>query len=192
MSIKILKNEIKSELDKNPKYREMLFRRGYLLTDNKLNCLDDYPFYGVWSENQIDKYFLYVQHEQTVYKKTIGNLTSVIIGHAYNPFDMKYKEEDLCGDLIESYSNGIESYFDKIVDIIVNVDRVKEVMTKKQDKMLFITGSDELKVIDIVLFPKVYQIYNNINKDDILLIRGKVEKRFDSYQIVANKIEKLN
>lgn len=88
--------------------------------------------------------------------------------------------------------NNIESYFDKIVDIIVNVDRVKEVMTKKQDKMLFITGSDELKVIDIVLFPKVYQIYNNINKDDILLIRGKVEKRFDSYQIVANKIEKLN
>ena len=117
MSIKILKDEIKSELDKNPKYREMLFRRGYLLTDNKLNCLDDYPFYGVWSENQIDKYFLYVQHEQTVYKKTIGNLTSVIIGHAYNPFDMKYKEEDLCGDLIESYSNGIESYFDKVSEL---------------------------------------------------------------------------
>ena len=87
--------------------------------------------------------------------------------------------------------NNIDFYFDKVIDIIISVDRVKEVITKKQDKMLFITGSDELKIIDIVLFPKIYQIYNDINKDDILLIRGRVEKRFDSYQIIASKIEKL-
>lgn len=88
--------------------------------------------------------------------------------------------------------NMIENYFDKVVNIIINVDRLKEVITKKQEKMLFITGSDELRMIDIILFPKLYQKYSNVEKDDILLVKGKVEKRFDKYQIIANDIVKLN
>ena len=85
--------------------------------------------------------------------------------------------------------NNINEYFDTVVNIIITVDRLKEVITKKNEKMLFITGSDELGKIDIVLFPKVYERYNSITKDDILLVKGKVEKRFDEFQIIANNIE---
>ena len=85
----------------------------------------------------------------------------------------------------------IKNYFDKFVDIIVSVDKIRETLTKNQDKMLFITGSDELRMIDIILFPKTYKKYSNINPNDILLIRGKVEKRFDKYQVIANTIEKI-
>lgn len=85
--------------------------------------------------------------------------------------------------------NNIEEYFDKIVHIIVTVDRLREVITKKQEKMLFITGSDELKQIDIVLFPKTYERYKQIKKDDIIIVTGKVEKRFDEYQVIANVID---
>ena len=87
--------------------------------------------------------------------------------------------------------NNIGEYFDKVVNIIINVDRLKEVITKKNDKMLFITGSDELNKIDIVLFPKVYEKYKNIKIYDIILVKGRVEKRFDDYQIIANYIEIL-
>ena len=87
--------------------------------------------------------------------------------------------------------NKIDEYFDKFVNMIVSVDRLKEVITKKNDKMLFITGSDELGKIDIVVFPKTYQKINNIKKDDIILINGKVEKRFDEYQLIARNIEIL-
>ena len=87
--------------------------------------------------------------------------------------------------------NEIETYFDKNIDIIVYVDKIKEVNTSKGDKMCFISGSDELSQIDIVLFPKIYQKYNNLNHGDIVKISGKVEKRFDKYQIVTNKIEIL-
>ena len=87
--------------------------------------------------------------------------------------------------------NQIEEYFDKVVNIIITVDRLKEVTTKKQDKMLFITGSDEFRQIDIVLFPKTYERYHNIQRDDILLIKGKVEKRFDEYQVIANDVERI-
>ena len=87
--------------------------------------------------------------------------------------------------------NEIESYFDKIVNIIVHVDKIKETSTSKGDKMCFISGSDEVSVIDIVLFPKVYEKYNSLELGDIIKVKGKVEKRFDKYQIVTNEITRL-
>ena len=87
--------------------------------------------------------------------------------------------------------NEIEMYFDKIVNFIVYVDKVKEINTSKGDKMCFISGSDELSSADIVLFPKIYKKYNDIKLGDIIFIKGKVERRFDKYQIVVNDIERL-
>ena len=87
--------------------------------------------------------------------------------------------------------NEIENYFDKVINIIVYVDKIKEINTSKGDKMAFISGSDELSNIDITLFPKIYEKYNNINKGDFIHINGKVEKRFDKYQIIVNEIVKL-
>ena len=87
--------------------------------------------------------------------------------------------------------NEIENYFDSFVDIIVYVDKVKEINTSKGDKMCFISGSDELSNIDIVLFKDTYKKYNNISRGDIIKVRGRVEKRFDKYQIVLNSLQKL-
>lgn len=86
----------------------------------------------------------------------------------------------------------ISSYFDRMVEAIVYVDKTKEIDTKNKDKMMFITGSDELSQVDIVVFPRVYQVMPTINLGDILKITGKIEKRYDQYQIVASKIIKLN
>ena len=87
--------------------------------------------------------------------------------------------------------NEIELYFDKIINLIIYVDRVKEISTAKGDKMCFISGSDELMTADIVLFPKIYEKSKNIKEGDIIFIKGKVEKRFDKYQIVANELKIL-
>ncbi|MCI9110777.1 MAG: DNA polymerase III subunit alpha [Bacilli bacterium] len=83
-------------------------------------------------------------------------------------------------------------YFDKTVEIVVFVDRVKVIDTKKKEKMMFISGSDELSKVDIVLFPKVYNRYYDVKVGDILHVTGKVEKRFDQTQVVANILKKLN
>lgn len=87
--------------------------------------------------------------------------------------------------------NNIENYFDKTITIVINIDRIKEIQTKNGDKMCFITGSDELGITDIVLFPNEYKKYNNLSKDDICIIEGKVEKRFDKYQVVVKKLRKV-
>lgn len=85
----------------------------------------------------------------------------------------------------------IKYYFDKEVNLVVFVDSIKEIETKNKEKMAFITGSDELEDISIVLFPNIYKKYHIDNKD-VIYLRGKVEKRFDKYQIIASYIEKID
>lgn len=129
--MEIYKEYLKNELDKSEKYREMLFRRGYLFTDREIGDLSVYPFYDIWKHSNVGRYHLYVQEKQTYYIQSNENITSIIIGHAYNPFDMKYDENDLCIDLISCYQESIESYFDKVseftglhVIILVDGDKV--------------------------------------------------------------------
>lgn len=86
--------------------------------------------------------------------------------------------------------NAIENYFDKVITIVINIDRKKEVQTKNGDTMCFITGSDELGIIDIVLFSDEYKKHIELKKDDICIIKGRVEKRFDKYQIVVKELKK--
>ena len=85
----------------------------------------------------------------------------------------------------------IELYFDKIINTIVYVDKLKEISTSKGDKMCFISGSDEIISMDVVLFPKIYTQYKEIKQGDIIFIKGKVEKRFDKYQLVVNNMKIL-
>ena len=113
MSLMILKDEIKARLDNDPTYREMLFRRGYLLT-NATVSLEGYPFYNIWDKVVLGPYSLYVQQKQTYYVKAEDNIFVAIVGHAYNPFDMKWKETELCADLISAYKHGLTDYFDKV------------------------------------------------------------------------------
>ena len=87
--------------------------------------------------------------------------------------------------------NKLDSYFDKIVNTIVYVDKIKKITTKKGEEMCFITGSDEVSNLDIVMFPKIYNVYKDIKVGDILLLNGKIEKRFDKIQLVVNKAKKL-
>ena len=94
------------------------------------------------------------------------------------------------------YSNiiplsNISSYFDKKINTLVYVDKIKEISTKKGDKMAFITGSDEITSIDLILFPNIYKLNFDIEKGDILYVRAKVERRFDKYQLVCDSVHRL-
>lgn len=97
----------------------------------------------------------------------------------------KYKRDNMCT------LNKIDKYFDKIITIVAMIDLIKEATTKKKDKMAFLTVSDEYDKITVVIFPLVYKNSFGIKKGDIIKIIGRVEKRMSSYQLVANKIEKM-
>lgn len=76
------------------------------------------------------------------------------------------------------------------VSIIGSVDKVKEITTKKGESMCFLTVSDNTGSVSITLFPSMYKLENNFKKNEILKIIGRVEKRFDEYQIVCDKLER--
>ena len=86
----------------------------------------------------------------------------------------------------------VSSYFNKRITLVLIVDTIKEVTTKKNDIMAFITASDEYGQISLTLFPNTYKTYNKISKKDIIRVYGNVEKRYDQYQLTVNNINFLN
>ncbi len=115
--MKQFKEEIRTALDADSKNREFLFRRGYLLTSRAFNDLDQYPFYDLWECVPLDRYSLYVQQKQTFYVARRSSLSIALIGHAYNPFDGKWMENDICEDLLDAYQQGEDAYFEKVSEL---------------------------------------------------------------------------
>ena len=88
-------------------------------------------------------------------------------------------------------TKNIEQYFDKNISLVLMIDQIKEVTTKKNDIMAFITATDEYGQISLTMFPNTYKTYNNINKRDIIRVTGKIEKRYDQYQMIVNSLKIL-
>lgn len=128
----------------------------------------------------IDEFSEYTKEELTKYElDTFGFYLT------YHPVS-KYK--------VDIYTNTLllEEYIDKYIELVLEINNIKEVFTKKNDVMAFIKASDEYRQIDLTFFPKTYQENKNLENYDIIKIYGKVEKRFDNYQIVVSKCINLS
>ena len=102
----------------------------------------------------------------------------------YHPVS-KYK------DNIYTNTLSLEENIDSFIELVLEVNNIKEVLTKKNDVMAFVKASDEYRQIDLTLFPNTYKENKNVEIYDINKIYGKVEKRFDNYQIIVSKIINL-
>lgn len=101
---------------------------------------------------------------------------------SYHP-TTKYKDKYNVAS-IKSLTNNVN----KIVDIILLVDRVKTYTDKNNKMMAFVQGSDELDSISCTIFSKLYEEVSEIKKGDVILVRGMVEKRKE-IQIIAQKVK---
>lgn len=144
-------------LDKIVNYGEL----GELLSSDMMPILDSYP--------EFDNKFL-MEKELEIFGFYISN-------HPVTAYKKKYETIDL---------GNLSNYFDKKINIVVYVDRIKVLDTKKGEKMCFVTGSDEASSIDVVFFPRAYD--DSISVHDILYLNGKVERRFDNYQFIVEKV----
>lgn len=87
--------------------------------------------------------------------------------------------------------NKIDKYYQKKIDTLILVDKIKIISTKKGEQMAFVTGSDESATVEFTLFPKIYKMYSFVDKGSLLKIRGTVERRLDQIQIIVEKIKDL-
>lgn len=98
---------------------------------------------------------------------------------------------------VSKYNNknsslSIPKLFDHNINIVLLIEYIKEITTKKNEVMAFVKANDEYGTIDLIFFPTVYKKYNNINVGNIIDVYGKVERRNDKYQIVVSTINVLN
>lgn len=108
-------NEMKELLDKSPLFREKLYCRGFLLTNDGKYDTETFPFYGNWKMQEINaggaEYYIYTHNETTIHTYSDKNHTLFLIGHAYNPFRMKTDEICILEDLSRTLKNGIKSFW---------------------------------------------------------------------------------
>lgn len=85
----------------------------------------------------------------------------------------------------------LKNHYNQKIHIILVIDNIKEAITKNNDIMSFITGSDEYGSITVTLFPDLYKKFQKLSKRDIIRVFGRVERRFDRYQVVAKEVRIL-
>jgi len=85
----------------------------------------------------------------------------------------------------------IKNYFDKHIKSIVLIEKIKTIKTKKGENMAFVLASDETGVGEFTIFPKAYYMLSNLKIGDIINIQGRVTKRFDSYNINVDFLNKI-
>ena len=86
----------------------------------------------------------------------------------------------------------IEKFYNKHIECVVLVERIKELTTKNNERMAFLTASDETDVGNFVVFASVMKDMQDVKIGDLIVINGRIAKRFSEYQINVNKIEKIN
>ncbi len=86
--------------------------------------------------------------------------------------------------------NNIENSFDKYIKCIVLIETIKRTKTKNNEDMAFIAASDETGISNFVVFNRQIRLLDNLKPKDIVMIQGRVTKRFDKYQINVNNIIK--
>ena len=81
--------------------------------------------------------------------------------------------------------------YDKRITCVVMIEKMKEITTKNQEKMAFVTASDETDVGNFVVFASSMRELEGICVGDVVHVMGRVARRFSDYQINVSKIEKI-
>lgn len=83
-----------------------------------------------------------------------------------------------------------KEYLFKNINMILLIEKIVKIKTKKNEEMAFVTASDETGTVELTLFPDTLKQMNDIASNDIIWISAKSSKRFDKYQIIVNNIKR--
>ena len=132
-----------------------------LVLKPEINVTNEFPS-SLLLEQEIECFGFYISnHPVTSYKNKYQNIVSI---------------------------NNLSNYFNRTVNVVAMVEKIKTIKTKKNEDMAFVTASDETGDLDFILFPRIYTSNTNIRKGDICVFTGNVEKRYDELQLVVSKI----
>ena len=80
--------------------------------------------------------------------------------------------------------------FKKVVMVVV-LESIRMIKTKKREDMAFFSGSDETGIGDFTVFPNVYDDFKKYKVGDLVRLTGEVTKRFEKIGMIVKTIEKM-
>lgn len=106
--------EMKKVLDVHPQFREKLYCRGFLLTNEKQSISNQYPYYSNWSGRTIleGKYYLYTHRDTYSYILEEDGNAVFLVGHAYDPYNMITDENIILKNLLDAKKSGDDVFWD--------------------------------------------------------------------------------
>lgn len=80
-----------------------LYDKGFLITNANIGNWDEYPFFGNWIYVEKGNWTIAVHQRATLYTHEKEENVFFLIGHAYNPFTMDYKEDVILSNIACAY-----------------------------------------------------------------------------------------
>ena len=150
--------------------------------DNNIDLIINYSELGDLLEDNLKPELINMQEysKQELLKRELEAFGTYLSGHPVTNLKRKYKAINLID---------ISKYYDKKVIAIILIENIKKVKTKNNKDMYFITGSDETNNLEFILFSDTIC---DIIISSVYIVEGRVEKRFDKYQIVISRMKKVD
>ena len=150
--------------------------------------------------NNIDEIINYAEIASGLDKNEISE-PYLIIDKDYDVKEKRLIEKETYGFYVSNHPSSqyqervvktekINAYFDKDVKMVLLIDDIRTFKTKKDENMASITASDETGEIELVIFPRSYNLINDLSVGDIILVNGRVSKRYSDYQIIVNQVKR--
>ena len=118
-----------------------------------------------------------------------------VSGHPLDDFTAEIKKRPSIGSILEAVSTKDELSMLRLKGELVTVgmiSAVRELLTKKGDKMAFITLSDQKDQIEMVAFPTLYaEQKDHLQVGNCIAVKGKLTIRNDEPSIALDKIKPL-
>jgi len=126
-------------------------------------------------------------------EKTIATNEKELLGYYFTVHPIaKYK--NIIGSLSKDFIQNIKAYPDGKNVLLAGISsNFKAKLTKKGAKMAFMNLEDGTDYIEVIIFPKTYEIYADIlMNEELYFIKGHVSKEGENARLVAGEIKTLN
>lgn len=112
--------KVKNILDSRKDLRKHLFARGFLMTAYSEIDMSDFPFYDEWQKVKLGNYYVYTHSKTNIHYLENESKIYFVLGHIYNPFTMKYSEDEILIDLAKRDGEGkLQESIDELTGVFV-------------------------------------------------------------------------
>ncbi|MDP2651502.1 MAG: OB-fold nucleic acid binding domain-containing protein, partial [bacterium] len=109
-----------------------------------------------------------------------------ISGHPLESYKKKLEDKDLRIKKLEAMHEGAETIIAGIVE------EARDVLTKKNERMVFMRLADLEGSVEVAIFPRILQEFRQfVQLDQIVAIKGRVSKRNGETSFIAEKLKAL-